>query len=120
MALGKFEQGDLAQSFMRMGDKAELLAKGAREQSASLAGSFETPLKVHNLLWFVGGRTSAFLEDAPLLRCQCVGSAARGTFNLALHSCNRSASSRKMVESSGILDCAHSLVGYMNRSSCGW
>jgi sorting nexin-1/2 len=45
VGLGKFEGGDLAQSFMRMGDKAELLSKSAREQSASLSTSFEAPLK---------------------------------------------------------------------------
>lgn len=46
VALGKFEGGELAQSFMRMGDKAELLAKAAREQSSALADSFEASLKV--------------------------------------------------------------------------
>lgn len=46
VALGKFEGGELAQSFMRMGDKAEMLAKGAREQASSFADSFEAPLKV--------------------------------------------------------------------------
>ena len=46
MALGKFESGNLAQSFMRMGDKSELLAKSAREQSAALSESFEAPLEV--------------------------------------------------------------------------
>jgi hypothetical protein len=46
VALGKFESGNLAQSFMRMGDKSELLAKSAREQSAALSESFEAPLKV--------------------------------------------------------------------------
>lgn len=45
MALGKFESGDLAQSFMRMGDKAEVLAHSAHEQTNSLGASFEAPLK---------------------------------------------------------------------------
>ena len=49
VGLGKFEGGELAQSFMRMGDKAELLSKSAREQSASLSTSFEAPLKVRIL-----------------------------------------------------------------------
>ncbi len=46
VGLGKFEGGDLAQAFMRMGDTAELLSKSAREQSAALSTSFEAPLKV--------------------------------------------------------------------------
>lgn len=46
VGLGKFEGGPLAQSFMRMGDKAELLSKSAREQSVALSHSFEAPLKV--------------------------------------------------------------------------
>ncbi|KAK9806881.1 hypothetical protein WJX72_006093 [[Myrmecia] bisecta] len=45
VSLGKFEKGPLADSFMRLGEKAEALSHAGQEQANQLTTSFEAPLR---------------------------------------------------------------------------